>query len=219
LPRADHETSRQHREYLRRVIARTGKPPTRIAQEIGIAASTLTRVLKENSTGTLHARTISKLQDYSGVSLFGGDAAPLPGSRGFAEDAVPFDADSADPVLSAAVKALAGSVQAADLRTISSRAIEGLGYLPGDIVIVDLRRKPVAGDVVCAQISETGRGEPETVMRLYRPPVLVPATFDEELLGRLLWIDDPRVKIEGVVLRHRLRPATPAAESPTSPSS
>src|SRR4029077_7436072 len=105
LPRADHETSRQHREYLRRVVAHTGKPPTRIANEIGIAASTLTRLLKEDSAATLHARTISKLQEYSGVSLFGGDTAAPPGPPGLAEDAVPFDAGSADPAVSAAIKA------------------------------------------------------------------------------------------------------------------
>jgi len=63
----DEETSHQHRDYLRRVIAHMRKPPTRIAKEVGVAASTLTRLLKEDSTATLHARTISRLQEYSGV--------------------------------------------------------------------------------------------------------------------------------------------------------
>jgi DNA-binding Xre family transcriptional regulator len=203
------QTSRQHREYLKWVIAQTGKKPTPLAKEIGIAASTLTRVLKEGSTTTLRADTISKLQEY--MSLFvSGDSPAAPGRRGLAEDAVPFDAESADPVVSAAIRALIGSREDADSRTIRTRALEGLGYLPGDIVIVDLRRKPVRGDVVCAQVSELGRSEPETVMRIYQPPVLVAATFDEQL-RRLLWVDDPRVKIEGVVLPHRLRPTVPAA--------
>jgi hypothetical protein len=103
---------------------------------------------------------------------------------------------------------LIGSREHADSRTICSRALEGLGYLPGDIVIVDLRHNPVPGDVVCAQVYESDRSEPETVMRIYRPPVLVAATFDEQL-QRLLWVDDPRIKIEGVVLPHRLRPTAP----------
>jgi hypothetical protein len=183
---------------------------TRLATAAKIRPSTLSRLLKEGSTTTLHADTLSKLEAFSGISPFAPvDTASAP--RGFTEDAVPFDADSADPAVSAAIKALIGTRQDADSREISSRALEGLGYLPGDIVVVDLGRKPVAGDIVCAQISEMGRSEPETVMRLYHPPVLLAATFDEEVLGRLLWVDDPRVKIEGVVLRHRLRPATPAA--------
>jgi hypothetical protein len=210
LPRADHETSRQHREYLRRVVAHTGKPPTRIAKEIGIAASTLTRLLKEDSAATLHARTISKLQEYSGVSLFGGDTAALPGPRGLAEDAVPFDAGSADPAVSAAIKALIGGRKSVDSCTIRTRALECIGYVPGDIVIVELGRAPAPGDVVCAQVYDWGRSEPETVLRIYEPPVLVSATLDEQL-RRPLVVDNVRVIIKGVVLRHRLRPTAPAA--------
>lgn len=206
MPRADHETSRQHREYLRRVVAHTGKPPTRIAKEIGIAASTLTRLLKENSTATLHARTISRLQEYSGVSLFGGDAAPSAGARGLAEDAVPFDAENADPALAAAIKALIGGRKNVDSCTIRTRALECLGFLPGDIVIVDAGRQPAPGDVVCAQVYEWGRSAPETVMRIYEPPILAAASLDEQL-RRPLMVDNVRVIITGVVLPHRLRPA------------
>lgn len=213
MPRADHETSRQHREYVRRVMEHMRMKQTPLAKAAGVSESSLSRLLKEDSTLTLHARNISKLEKFSGILLSAVVATPsVSAPPGFTEDAVPFDADSADPAVSAAIKALIGTRENADLRTISSRALEGLGYLPGDIVVVDLGRKPVAGDIVFAQISEMGgRSEPETVMRLYHPPVLLAATFDEQVLGRLLWVDDPRVKIEGVVLRHRLRPAAPAA--------
>ena len=209
LARARDETSRQHREYVLRIMKHTGMRLTPLAKAAGVSASSLVRLLKEGSTSTLHADTLSKLEKFSGISPFAlVDTLSTP--RGFAEDAVPFDAESADPATSAAIRALIGSREQADSRTICSRALEGLGYLPGDIVIVDLRRNPVPGDVVCAQVSELDRSEPETVMRIYRPPVLVAATFDEQL-QRLLWVDDPRVKIEGVVLRHRLRPAAPTA--------
>ncbi len=211
MARADQQTSEQHREYLQRVIAHTGKPATRIAKEIGIAASTLTRLLNasEGSTATLHARTIRKLQEYSGVSLFaGGDA--LPGPRGLAEDAVPFDAKSADPAVSAAIKALIGGRQAADPWTIRTRALERIGFLPGDIVIVDLGRRPEAGDAVCAQVYDWGRSDAETIMRLYEPPYLVAASLDEQL-RRPLVVDNERVIIKGVLLPHRLRPSAPTA--------
>ena len=207
-----HETSRQHREYLKRVLKHMGMKPTPLAAAAKVPASSLSRLLKEDSTSTLHARTLSKLEKFSGILLsavIDTSSAPVP--SGLSEDAVPFDAESAEPAVSAAIRALVGSREHADSRTIRSRALEGLGYLPGDIVIVDLRRNPVPGDVVCAQVYELERTEqPETVMRIYRPPVLVAATFDEQL-QRLLWVDDPRVKIEGVVLPHRLRPTAPGA--------
>lgn len=212
MARVDHhETSRQHREYLLRVLEHTRMKQTPLAKAAGVQPSSLSRVLKKDSTGTLHARTLSKLEKFSGISLSAViDTPSAPGLRGLAEDAVPFDAESADPAVSAAIKALIGSRQSANSRTIRTRALEGLGYMPGDIVIIDLDRKPAPGDVVCAQVYELGRSEPETVMRIYQPPVLVAASFDERL-QRPLMVDDARVKIEGVVLWHRLRSVAPAA--------
>ncbi|HEV3184099.1 MAG TPA: hypothetical protein VGZ49_04420 [Xanthobacteraceae bacterium] len=212
MPRADQETSRLHREYVRRVVAHSGKPPTRIAMDLGIAPSTLTRLLNapEGSTATLHALTLRKLQDYSGIPPpFGGDPSASQGYRGFAEDAVPFDAKGADPAVSAALKALIGGRKAADPWTIRTRALERIGYLPGDIVIVDLGRRPEAGDAVCAQVYDWRRADAETVMRLYEPPYLVAASLDEGL-RRPLVVDNERVVIKGVVLPHRLRPGAPA---------
>lgn len=212
MPRADQETSRLHREYVRLVVERTRKAPTRIAKDLGIAPSTLTRLLKgpESATATLHARTLRKLQDYSGIApLFGGDPSAPPAFRGLAEDAVPFDAKSADPAVSAALKALIGTRKAADPWTIRTRALERIGFLPGDIVIVDLGRRPEAGDAVCAQVYDWRRVAAETVMRLYEPPYLVAASLDEGL-RRPLVVDNEQVIIKGVVLPHRLRPGTPA---------
>ena len=209
MARADpHETSRQHREYVRRVLDHTRMKPTPLAEAAGFSASSLSRVLKEDSTGTLHARNITKLEKYSGISFSAGDAPAPSGLRGLSEDAVPFDAESADPAVSAAIKALIGSRGGVDSCTIRTRALECLGYLPGDIVIVDLDRQPEPGDVVRAEVYVLGRREPETVMRIYAPPVLVGATFDEQL-RRPLVIDDARVTIKGVVLPHRLRPIAP----------
>ena len=209
MARADqHETSRQHRQYVLWLMEHMRMNQAALAKAAGVQPSTLSRVLKKDSTVTLHARTLNKLEKVSGILLSAViDTPSAPAPRGLAEDAVPFDAESADPAVSAAIRALIGSREAADSRTIRTRALEGLGYLPGDIVIVDLDRKPARGDVVCAQVHESGRGEPETVMRIYQPPVLLAATFDPQ--QRLFWVDDPRVKIEGVVLPHRLRPTAP----------
>jgi hypothetical protein len=208
LPR-DEETARQHRDYLRRVIAHTRKPPTRIAKEVGVAPSTLTRLLNEDSIATLHARTISRLQEYSGIAFFGGDPSAPSTFRGLAEDAVPFDAKDADPAVSAAIKALVGGRQAADPWTMRTRALERRGYLPGDIVIVDLGRRPEAGDAVCAQVYDWRRGAAETVMRVYDPPYLLEATHDDQLRKPLV-VDNEQVIIKGVLLAHRLRPDAPS---------
>jgi hypothetical protein len=214
LAPADHQTARQRREqisrrlreYLQWVIKLTGKPPTRIAKEIGVAASTLTRVLQEGGTGTFRADTLSKLEEYARLHVGGDTSAPM-GPRGLAEEAVQFDAESADPAVSAAVTALIGNREAIP-RTVRARALECRGFLPGDIVIVDLGREPAPGDIVWAEVSSLDRRHVEAVMRIYQPPVLASATLDEQL--QLPIAVDARVTIKGVVLPHRLRGAPTA---------
>ena len=218
LARASNQTSRQrrdqisrqHREYLKRVMAHTGMKLTPLAEAAGLWPSTLSRVAKEGGTGTFSANTLSKLRDVSGIPFhFGGDTAAPSGLGGLAEEAVRFDADSADPTVSAAITALIASRETAVPWTIRTRALECMGYLPGDIVIVELGRRPKAGDVVWAEVYNLGR-VPEMVMRIYQPPILAAASLDQQLRGPLM-IDDPRVTIRGVVLPHRLRPSAPAA--------
>jgi antitoxin component of RelBE/YafQ-DinJ toxin-antitoxin module len=211
LPSADRETSRQHRDFVRRVVKRTGKAATRIAKELGIAPSTLTRLLREpdDSTSTLHARTLRMLEEFSGLTLgSGNEPAGAPGTPGFREEAVPFDAKSADPALSAAIKALTAGRKAADAWTIKTRSLERVGFMPGDVVIVDLGMRAQAGNAVCAQVYDVRSGTAETVMRLYEPPYLLTASLDENL-RRPLVVDDEQVVIKGVVLPHRLRPGVP----------
>jgi hypothetical protein len=211
LPRADQDTSRQHRDFVRRVVKRTGKAATRIAKELGIAPSTLTRLLREpdDSTSTLHARTLRMLEEYSGLAFGpGGEQGGAPGTPGFREEAVPFDTKGADPALSAAIKALIAGRKAADPWTIKTKSLERIGFMPGDVVIVDLGMRAQAGNAVCAQVYDVRSGTAETVMRLYEPPYLLTASLDEAL-RRPLVVDDEQVTIKGVVLPHRLRPGVP----------
>jgi hypothetical protein len=201
------EISRQHREYLLRIMAHLRMRATPLAEAAGVRASTLTRVLKEGSTRMLSANTLSKLQDYSRIPLhLGGE---MYGAHGFAEEAVRFVAESADSAVSTAITALIGDREAVPW-TIRTRALECMGYLPGDIVIVDLGHRPEPGDVVWAEVYTLGRSDPEMVMRIYAPPFLAAASLDEQL-RRPLMVDDARVIIRGVVLPHRLRPTGPAA--------
>lgn len=208
LPRADRETSRQHRDYLRLVLDRTDMKATPLAQKLGIAPSTLTRLLRQpdDSTVTLHAHTLRKLEEFSGIPFGSGGEHAGSVRGGFREEAVPFDAKGADPALSAALKALMAGRRAATPWTVRTRSLEGLGILPGDIVIVDLGIRAQSGNTVCAQVYDVRRGTAETVLRVYEPPFLVAASFDENL-RRPLFVDDNNVAIKGVVLPHRLRPA------------
>lgn len=207
-PKSDQIVARMHREFVRSVVEKTKTPPTRIATDLKIAPSTLTRILNEPEDGkaTLRATTIAKLERYSGLT------APMlempEGARsivGLREDAVPFEPRDGDPAVAAALKAIVGGRKNIDAWTIKSRALECAGYMPGDTVLVDLSTLPRAGEPACAQVYDWRGGAAETVMRIYEPPYLVAATFDGNLRKPLL-VDDERVILKGLILPHRLRP-------------
>lgn len=202
--KTDQTVARLHRDFVRSVVEKTKTPPTRLATEIGVAPSTLTRLLNEPDGGkaTLRATTIAKLERYSGLS------APTlelrEGSRQAArEDAIPFDTRDGDLTVSAAIKAIVAGRKGVEAWTIQTRALECAGYMPGDTVLIDLTARPYASDAVFAQDMRGGKAA--TLMRISEPPYLVAATLDPAL-RKPIEVDDHWIIIKGVVLPHRLRP-------------
>ena len=206
-PKTDQSVAKLHREFVRNVVEKTKTPPTRIATDLGIAPSTLTRLLNDADDGkaTLRATTIAKLERYSGLAAPTLELADGGKIAVFREDAIPFEPAGADAAVTAAIRAIVGTRKNIDAWTIRSRALECAGYMPGDTVLVDLSATPRAGEPACAQVYDWRGGSAETVMRIYEPPYLVAATFDQALRKPLL-VDDERVIIKGLILPHRLRP-------------
>src|SRR4051794_10573280 len=68
--KADLLVAKRHRDFLRLIVEKTGVKPTPLAEKIGVAASTLTRIYNEpeNGKATLRATTIAKLESFSGIS-------------------------------------------------------------------------------------------------------------------------------------------------------
>jgi transcriptional regulator with XRE-family HTH domain len=188
--------------WLEAVLAQTGDTPTGIARRASIAQSTVTRFLNDPDGPMLTLRTISKIAHATGIAPEG-FSAPLPDLQpsGPAEaEATPFAAGGPGESgeLAAAVRALTVGRNAADAWRLRTHALAYAGYLPGDIVIVDLGLIPSSGDVVCAQHYAWSSGTAETIFRLYEPPYLVTASSDPAL-RRPLVVDSERVVIKGVV--------------------
>ena len=210
-------TAKLHRDWLRSLPALTGQSLSKIADETGIARSTLTKPLKPHDPGTstLNAATIDRIAERYGVPGPGSAAdqvAPT-ASRGFSEDAAPYERSTGSP-LDAAVKALSEGRPGVDPWTLKSRALELEGFLPGDVVLVDLNATPQHGDAVCAQVYDLARGRAETVMRVFEsagPVRLLVAKSMDPALQRSLVVDDDKIVVKGVLLPHRLRAARQAA--------
>jgi hypothetical protein len=213
MPRSDPAIARQHRDWLRALPQQTGKALTTLAKELKIAPSTLTRPLKEgdDGTSTLHANTIAKVVEHTGVAGPTEVGSPSTGrrapTRALSEEATPFEPGPQDP-LREAVKALSGGRKATSW-TVHNRALDLVGVLPGDVVIVDLGATAQPGDFVCAQTIDVTTGKRATVIREFQragaTDILVSRSSDPALHS-MLPVDGERVIIKGVLLPHRLRP-------------
>jgi hypothetical protein len=182
------------------VLATTGWSRNRLANAIDVRPSTLTRFLNAppREGRTLHAANIERITEATGI-------AP----RGFRDDGEPFKAIGQSN-LKRAIEALIGNRPAADAWTLRTNALELHGYLPGDLVIVDLSRAAKPGEVICAQIYDWKGMKAETVFRIYEPPYLLAASNDPRF-RKPIHIDPEHVTIKGVVLPHRLRPEEPTS--------
>ena len=191
--------SSDQRLYLQDVMQRTGWTQSELALRAGLDPSTLSRFLTGDREGhALRASTIRKIESVSGIGFGAAPPAAAP-SEGFAApEAEPIRIEASSP-LDAVVAALTRGRNNIDPWTLRSRALEGAGYRPGDILLVALDETPLAGDVVCAQLYDWGKGRAETIFRIFQPPYLVAASPDPALM-RPHVVDDAAVQIKGVVV-------------------
>lgn len=193
------------RAYVTHVLQRTGWTQSELALRAGLDPSTLSRFLSAPQEGrALRPRSILKIATVSGIAFKAGGTGPsapldLP-IAGFAEsEASPLDMEELSPVAHM-VGILRRHHHNIDPWTLRSKALEGAGYRPGDVVIVALGETPLSGDVVCAQIYDWSTGRAETVFRIFEPPYLVAASSDARFLRPLI-VDDEKVHIKGVVIQ------------------
>jgi hypothetical protein len=186
----------EQRAWLESIVASTGLAPTTLATRAGLAPTTLTRFLNDpDHVNALSARTVAAVEKLSGQRFAAPGTAP---SLLREPEATPYDAGAAPSDLAEHVRAIAAMSNSLTIWTLRSRALEALGYFPGDILLVDLNGEPRRGDIVCAQIYDWPHMRAETVFRLYEPPYLAAATSDRALAAPKLI--DKNVGLKGPVL-------------------
>lgn len=192
----DHVDDDAVRVWLRDVMRTTGLKPTPLAKAAGLAASTILRALDPTNPGSLERRSIEKIMRTFGVApppLYVERGATAQGGTGLAEPELveSREIDESDPDLAPTQKEW----------TIKTRALELVGYLPGDLVRADSAATPKTRDVVVAQIIEHDRGAPKNVLRVYDPPYLLTETLDPHARRKPLLVDHDTAEIWGVVVR------------------
>lgn len=199
-------TAAAQRVWLRALPRLTGgKSLGAIAGEIGVSRSTLSDKISKSDNGIslLRSDVIDKIVARYSVP---GPSGPA-GGGAFREDAEPYVSEKTDP-LAGALQALIAGNNALTVWTLQTRALELAGYLPGDVVLVDLNATPTPGDAVCAQIYDWPKMKAETVMRIFHratPVDLISTRSLDPALQRTDVVDGEHVIIKGVLLPHRLR--------------
>lgn len=184
--------------WLQAIYDETGWNQSELARRGGFSHATLSRFKNDpDNAAKLDTDTVAKILAVSPIPHYENSRAQIP--QGFTErEAEPLAIDAlTDITVLRMVQAAKAGGNAIDPWLLNNRAIENLGYLPGDIVMVDLNAKPEAGDVVCAQVFDR-MGNPETAFRVYYPPYLMGSSNLREYL-RPIPVDD-RVLLRGVVI-------------------
>jgi len=188
---------RETKDWLVAVARHMNLSPSQLALNSGMAASTLTRYLndKTNTVGVTQG-TVEKVARYSG---FRPNQLPGRGRAGLVEpDSIPLAQDDTvwpKWVLSA-IEAVKNGKNGIEAWVMKGAALDSLGILPGDIVIIDQNSRPKSGDIVLAQIIDPLAGTAETVLRFYQAPFI---TSHSMRLGpqRPEQVDEERVAIVG----------------------
>lgn len=178
-----HDDNDLIRHWLTDVMRRTGLKATPLAKRAGLAPSTLIRALDEQNPSMLERRSIAKIAETYGV--------PEPGRQllGMNDDLLPYEqtGDTADQITPDQYR-----------RVIGTRVLDLIGYVPGDILLLDMSEPATEGDVVDAQVYD--RSGASTVLRYYDPPYLVTRSTQPELTAKPLLVDAERVRIAAVVI-------------------
>lgn len=184
--------------WIREGIAKKGISPTRLAREVEIATTTITKFLNDpNYKFTPSTKVLGKLERYFG------SAAPR--SADFSElvpmedvEGIRLDPSTLPEALQNAIVALKAGRNSVEEWQIQGLALTNLGYYPGDIVLVDKAEYARAGEPVLAMAaSEDGTRRP--VFRLYQKPYLMPASGSAAYLTPLV-VDDKSVIVVGPIL-------------------
>lgn len=197
---------RETKDWLKAMASQMGISPSRLALNAGMAASTLTRYL--NDTSGKVGITQSSLEAVAAYTGFRPHQFPGRNRAGFSEpDATQFDKETLNlPAwIRQAVDAARKDRNGVEAWVMKGAALDGLGVLPNDVVIIDHNMKPKAGDIVLAQVVDYATGTAETVMRVYQPPFIIGHSIR---LGPLRpeHVDEDRVQISGTsigILRAR----------------
>lgn len=193
------DTRREQQEWIRAVVQHLGVTASELARRANRAPSTINRFLNDpDYDGILSPPVIADIAKVASIKPM-----EFPGRRaGFGEvEAVPFEPPENVSAIDGSIRAireLCSARAGRDPWRMQSAVLDMAGILPGDVIIVDLNKRPKSGDLVCAQVYDWRAKTADTIMRLYDAPFLVSQSHTMPS-AKPLMVDDETVVIKGVI--------------------
>jgi transcriptional regulator with XRE-family HTH domain len=198
-------------ENLKRLIEAAGTNPSNLARRVGLNHTAARDIISGKARNPTH-RTLQLLAEGLGVPITDLTLRPPEGLAeapgNFARSAGqgrrrPSDAEPTDPPRDM-IAAVAPAARTPACYVLAS-SLPGFGMVIGDILILDLARRPQSGDIVIATTADMETGEASTIVRRYLEPYLVAGDPGET--EHVLLADGARTAVlapvEAVVRRSR----------------
>lgn len=192
-------SQRDTKAWIKAVATYMNLSQSELAKRAGLAPSTVTRYIND-TTNTLGItqRSLDLIAQFSGIP-----AHRMPGEQNrsgtLEQDAEPLGNEFLPEWVTAAVDRLISESSTRTAWRMKGWALEMLGVLPGDILIIDTSLRPKSGDIVVAEVTDWAIGQKETAFRLYQPPFIV--THSSKLgPQKPLTVDEETVQLRGVCI-------------------
>ena len=188
---------RETKAWIRAIADYLDLSPSALAIRAGVAASTLTRYLNDpTGVAGVSQKTLDAIAALSGIPVH---QMPNGRAHGFSEpEATPYDFAETERGFDAAIRLLCQERNGRVPWEMRSWGLDGRGIVPGDVLLLDLNRKPKSGDIVCAQVYDWSGAGTQTVFRIFDPPFLVMNTTKIDP-DKPRVVDDENVVIKGTV--------------------
>lgn len=202
--------SRMDKNWLKISLRKAGKTSADLAEAIRRDRAVVSRIMNGHQPASIdHAKAFADVLEQpvdvvlERLGLTDAKTAAV-FTPGFSEsDAAQYvhDTQRGSDKQQSVAQALGADRPGIDTWTIRSDAMNAMGMLAGDFILVDTRQadncKP--GDVVIAQVYDWQTGSAITVVRRYEPPVLVAATTNKDAF-RVHVIDGQNTVVRGKVI-------------------
>ena len=165
-------------------------------------------------------RDLSRREAIRLVDVYGPrarEAADFISAHGLAESEVGYIGSGSEERHAPTLATLLYPQGRADTMIVNSRSLVLEGYVPGCRILVDRDCKPRDGDVVVIQVNGDQTDSAKMLLRIYKPPHLVPAALSRDFPPFV--VGDERIDIMAVVVaRYKPAAAEPKARKKKRPA-